>query len=127
MSNLMRLRLDDESSILIESASDVVERERFEPGISTTGSLTDLKAKSSKKLMELSESTVDQVLKIIIAFSEKMLGEFREEFIGRKNSEISIEYGVNFVGNLDVKLASASTEAAIKVTVSWKPSWEDTQ
>ncbi len=129
MTKVIRLNIDNESTIFVQTkdlpslVGDVGE-EYYQEGVSTTGAISDLKDKTIEKVLELPKNTMNRVSKSLVAFSKNILQEFSKEFAEDMNNDmaITIEYGVNFVGNLDVQIASVSHEAAMKVEVSWTTS-----
>jgi hypothetical protein len=120
MPQIVRMVLDESASILIET-SDIQRPElNFEEGISRTGTLGDFKQKISNSLTELPQEATDKIYRSLVTFSRSLLGQFQSEFARDGQLNVEIEYGVKFVGGLDIQLASTSAESALKVKLSWQ-------
>jgi hypothetical protein len=114
------LKIDKNSSIIISEKDSLVNtNEQFIEGITPTGALENIREKVVGKLQALPEATADKVCQILVAFSKKFLDEFSKEFKDKQDVSFTVEYGVNLVENLDLQLASSSTEANIKITAEW--------
>ena len=120
MPQLIRIKLSESASILVETSSETRSGIDFEEGISRTGTLGDLKQRMADMITSLPEEAADKIYSSLVAFSRSLLGKFQSEFANDDRVNVEVEYGVKFVGDLDLQLASTSAEAALKVTLSWR-------
>lgn len=121
MQNVTKITLRNGATILIEPKTESIS-EQFEPGVSTTGALDTLKEKAVSQVTEISGDIMEKISNTIVAFSEQLLEGFDTNQDGTKPKSVTIEYGLNIVGGLDLQLANASAQGNIKVTVLWNVS-----
>lgn len=70
---------------------------------------------------DLFEDGLDKMGSSIALFNSKLLTKITSSFEeSAKPAELSLEYGLDFVGELDIKFAKSSMKSSIKISLTWK-------
>lgn len=121
MTNLHRIETDEGSVILIETKSGILPAEVYQPGVTQTGAIQKARDKVVQEIAALSEDSIKQISKSIATFSKLVLSKFNDEF-GSDRPSITIEFGVNVVGEVGIEIVKASGEGTLQVSVTWDKS-----
>jgi len=105
MSKLIKAKIHDETSVLIE----VAENARLPESLIVESGVT-----------EKVEKFLDKMLYAIKPYSETIIRTFQSLSDEVRPDSASAEFGLSFVGEGNVFLAKASAEASIRVTLKWQ-------
>jgi len=76
---------------------------------------------SKEVATDLFEDGIDKMGSSIALFNSKLLEKITSSFEeSSKPAELSLEYGLDFVGELDIKFAKSSVKSSIKIGLTWK-------
>ena len=71
-------------------------------------------------MYEKSDEAVEKAMKTIRAMAEKTVNTVKAIPVSERPSKVEVEFGIKFDLEAGAVVAKASTEAAVKVTLTWE-------
>lgn len=119
MGQTYKIKLPNNAFLIVES-EQLIEKDKYEEGISKTGALKELRDKALEQVIEVSDSVLDKIAQSLAHISTTVIDQFLSNSGENKPSAVAIEFGVNIAGELDIKLAKNSATSNLKVTLTWE-------
>ena len=118
MTTILKINYQDLGAILIKPIDGNDKREEFVEGVEKTSTMGRIKEQLAQSFTDLPVEAVDKFAKMIVSFSTQLTQQFVGSFTKEQNPKVSVEFSFGITTELNLQLASASGEGAIKVSVS---------